>query len=384
MESTELLEIINRGEDSKNQFKANFTNVDSLAAEIVAFSNSQGGRLIIGVSDDGNVTGLSKADITRLNNLISNAATQSVRPPINPFTENVALPGGLVMVLTIPQGISRPYMDNNGAIWVKSGADKRKVTSREEMQRIFQASGLIHADEVPAKNMTIADLDRDYFKKFFQEQYGEPLDDNPVPLPQLLENMGIMKDGIFNIAGALFFAQNLEFRLPIFCTKCVVYPGNDIHVSKYLDSEDIHGKFIEVYQRSLSFISRNLRRIQGDKSINSTGELEIPKITLEEVIVNALVHRDYFVPAPIRIFIYDNRIEIISPGHLPNNLTVENIKNGISMSRNFIIASYAAKIFPYRGLGNGIKRALKEYPKIDFIDDRELNQFQVIIHRTTT
>lgn len=382
MEAEELIEIISRGEDSRHQFKADVTNVDALAAEIVAFSNSRGGQIIIGVTDDGQIAGLSRDDINRLSNLISNAANQHVRPPINPYTENVALPGGLVIVLEIPQGISKPYMDNKGAIWVKSGADKRKVTSREEMQRIFQAAGLIHADEVPARGMTAADIDMDYFKKYFQQQYSESIDDQEIPLTKLLENMDLMKDGIFNLAGALLFAKNQEYRLPLFCVKGVAYPGDDIHESEYRDSEDIHGKLEDVFNRAVSFISRNIRRIQRQKHVNSIGDLEIPKISLEEITANALVHRDYFVSAPIRIFIFENRVKIISPGHLPNNLTVENIKKGISMIRNPILASYAAKILPYRGLGNGIRRAIKEYPHIEFIDDREGNQFKVIIERT--
>jgi ATP-dependent DNA helicase RecG len=381
MEPPELLEIISRGEDSRHQFKVNITNVNSLAAEMVAFSNSMGGRIIIGVTDDGQIAGLSENDINKLNNLISNAASQSVRPPINPFTENVSLPGGLIMVVTIPNGISKPYMDNNGAIWVKSGADKRKVTAREEMQRIFQAAGVLHADEVPVNDMTAADLDIEYFKGYLQKQYGETLDDQQIPLPKLLENMSLMKDGIFNIAGALLFARTQEYRLPVFCVKGVAYPGNDIHVSKYRDSDDIHGKLENVFNQSLSFISRNLRKIQREKNVNTIGELEIPKITLEELMANALVHRDYFVSAPIRIFIFENRVEIISPGHLPNNLTIENIKKGISMIRNPILASFAAKILPYRGLGNGIPRALKEYRHIEFIDDREGIQFKAIIKR---
>lgn len=149
MEITELLEIISRGEDSKNQFKKNVTNAISLAQEMVAFSNSGGGKIFIGVGDAGEITGLSSADINRLNGLVSNAASQNVRSPINPKTENIALSEGLVMVITVFDGISKPYMDNQGVIWVKCGADKRKVTSREEMQRMFQSVGLIHGDEIP-------------------------------------------------------------------------------------------------------------------------------------------------------------------------------------------------------------------------------------------
>jgi len=381
MEPTELLEIISREEDGANQFKADFRNVDSLAAEMVAFSNSGGGRIFIGVTNDGRIAGLTRIAMGRLNQLVSNAASQSVRPPINPQTENVAFPDGLVMVVTIPSGISKPYMDNTGAIWVKSGSDKRKGTSREEIQRMYQSASLIHGDEVPANGMTLSDLDMDYFRSFFEKQYGESLEELDLPLNTILENMNIMKDGVLNVAGALLFAKRQEFRLPAFCVKCVAYPGNDIHASEYRDSEDISGKLEEVFNRSLSFITRNLRHIQYDQNVNSPGELEIPKIALEELLTNALVHRDYFVIAPVRIFVFDNRIEIISPGHLPNNLTIENIKKGNSNIRNPILASFAAKILPYRGLGNGVRRALKEYRDIEFEDDRSGNTFRVIIRR---
>ena len=259
--------------------------------------------------------------------------------------------------------------------------DKRKVTSREEIQRMYQSAGLIHGDEVPANGMTLSDLDMDYFRSFFEKQFGESLEEQEMPLNIILENMNLMRDGVLNVAGALLFAKRQEFCLPAFCVKCISYPGNDIHVSEYRDSEDITGKLGEVFNRSLSFITRNLRHIQRDQNVNAPGELEIPKITLEELLTNALVHRDYFVVAPVRIFIFDNRIEIISPGHLPNNLTIENIKKGNSNIRNPILTSFATKILPYRGIGTGIRRAIKEYRDIEFQDDRDGNTFSVIIHR---
>lgn len=377
----ELQEIIFRGEDGKHQFKADYRNIDSLAAEMVAFSNSGGGHIFIGVNDDGTITGLTRDDMRRLNQLVSNAASQSVRPPINPQTENIALPEGLVMVVTICMGISKPYMDNNGLIWIKSGSDKRKVTSREEIQRMYQSAGLIHGDEIPANGMTMQDLDLDYFRDFFEKKFGESLGIQQLPVEAILEHMNLMKSGVLNIAGALLFSKTLEFKLPAFCVKCISYPGNDIHTSEYRDSEDITGKMEELFNGSLSFITRNIRRVQDSQNINSLGKLEIPKVSLEELLANALIHRDYFISAPIRIFIFDNRIEIISPGHLPNNLTVENIKNGNSNIRNPILTSFATRILPYRGLGNGVRRALKEYHDIRFEDDRDGNMFKVIFQR---
>ena len=381
MEITELLEIISRGEDSKHQFKKNVNNAISLAQEMVAFSNSGGGKIFIGVSDAGEITGLSSADMNRLNGLVSNAASQNVRSPINPKTENIALSEGLVMVITVFDGISKPYMDNQGAIWVKCGADKRKVTSREEMQRMFQSVGLIHGDEIPANGMTVADLDLLYFKNFFERVYGEKLDNQNLSLPSILKNMNLVNKGILNISGALLFAKNPQVRLPIFIVKAVSYPDNIIDGSEYLDSQDITGKLADVFQKSLGFVMGNLKHIQGDRNINTPGESEIPRETLEELLVNALIHRDYFISAPIRIFLFRNRVEIISPGYLPNNLTIENIKSGNSNIRNPILASYATKILPYRGLGTGIRRALQKYPEIDFENDLDGNQFKVIIKR---
>lgn len=221
METTELIDLLSRGEDSCHQFKENFTNADALAAEIVAFSNNAGGRIFIGVRNDGSVVGLSGPDTDRLNQLISNSASQNVRPAVNPLTENVAHPNGNVMMLTVPEGVSKPYMDRNGAIWVKSGSDKRRATSREEIQRLFQQSGLVHADETPVAGLNVGDVDIPYFGAFFEQQFGEPLAQHDQPLPQLLTNMNLMCQGQLNVAGSLLFARSPQYALPAFIVKAV-------------------------------------------------------------------------------------------------------------------------------------------------------------------
>lgn len=381
METTELLEICARGEDTKHQFKANITNAQSLSGELVAFSNSGGGIISIGVSDDGTISGLSTVDMRRLNQLVANTSTNNVRPPINVQTENVSTPQGLVMVIAIADGISKPYMDNNGAIWVKSGSDKRKVTAREEIQRMFQVAGLIHGDDIPANGLTIADADIDYFKHFFQDRFSESADEQHIPLPQLLENMNLMKNGILNVGGAVLFAKTPSFRLPMFIVKAIAYPGSGIDETIYNDSKDITGRLADIFQQTMSFILGNIGSRQGEQGVNAPGVPEIPKIVLQELIANALIHRDYFVSAPVRVFVFADRIEIISPGQLPNNLTVQNIKMGITNIRNPILASFATHVLPFRGLGNGIIRALKAYPDIDFENDPEGNKFKAIIRR---
>ena len=387
MQTADLLNLIALGEDSRHQFKSNVTRSDALAQEMVAFSNSHGGYLIIGVNDDGSIAGLNTKDIGRINQLVSNASTEHMRPPIAPTTQNFNLPEGMVMLVQIPEGISKPYMDKNLHVYVKSGADKRKVTAREELQRIFQQAALIHADELPVANTSVKEVDMIAFSQFFENKYGESLDEQSLTPTQLLENMNLMvasntsTECQLNYAGVLLFAKRPQIKLPVFLIKALAFYGTDITDDQYIDSRDITGKLSEMFAQALSFCMMNIRYLQNDQGFNSTGEPEIPKIVFEELIANALIHRDYFVSAPIRLLIFSDRVEIISPGHLPNNLTIENIKMGNSNIRNPILASFASKLLPYRGLGSGILRAYKAYPDIELIDDRENNLFKAVIKR---
>ena len=381
MEVTELIECLSRGEDSRHQFKENFSNADALAAEMVAFSNTEGGQLFVGVRNDGSVLGLTSADIDRLNQLVSNSASQNVHPAVNPFSENVPHPNGTVMVVTVPAGMAKPYMDKNGVIWVKSGSDKRRATSREEIQRLFQRAGLVHADETPVAGLGVADVDLPYFEEFFARQYGESLRQNALPLPQILTNMNLMKDGRLNVAGSLLFARAPQYALAAFIVKAVAFVGNDITDQRYIDSRDITGRLADVFAQTIGFIRSNTRAVQGAQGFNSQGTCEVPPVVWEELVVNALIHRDYFISAPVRVLVFADRVEIVSPGHLPNNLTVANIKAGNSNMRNPILASFAAKLLPYRGLGSGLLRAFRAWPDIELVDDRQGNLFKAIVTR---
>ncbi|RMF58367.1 MAG: ATP-dependent DNA helicase RecG [Calditrichaeota bacterium] len=379
MEAIELLEIIERGEDSRHQFKRNVTNIKSLSQEICAFANSKGGMLIIGVEDSGEIVGLTAQDIRRLNQLISNAASE-IRNPINPETENIKVEDKLVLVVHVPEGRDKPYFASDGAIYVKSGADKRKVTSKDELRRLFQESDILHGDQVPVEESTLDDLDEDYFDQFYQKEFDHSFREEPLDLKTLLSNLNLAKEGRLNVAGLLLFGKRPQKYKPQFNIKAVHFVGVEDTADEYIDSEDIDGKLAEQYRDGMVFILRNLKKEQKGQHRNSLGETRIDKGVFEELLVNALIHRDYFINAPIRLFIFDDRIEIISPGILPNNLTIENIKRGVSNQRNPIIASFATKQkpplgLPYRGIGTGIKRALKLYPKIEFENNVEDNLF---------
>ncbi len=387
METIELIELLSRGEDSHTQFKQaqDIRNATSLAAEMVAFANAEGGRILIGVDDLGSIVGITQDDIRRLNNLVSNVASENVRPPINPITENVSTEKGLVMVVTIREGLSKPYADNQGIFWMKSGANKRPVTSREEIQRMMQRAGLVHADEVPVEGTTLDSLDDDHFNGFFQKQYDrsvkQALEDSGLTMARLLNNLGLAKGETLNLAGLILFGRDPQRHRPAFVVKAVSFVGNDPAGVKYRDSEDIGGCLRDMHTRTMSFITRNLRRLQGDKDFNTEGVLEIPAVAIEELVVNMLLHRDYFISAPWRVMIFDDRVELISPGALPNNLTIENIRNGVSVIRNPLIASFATKELPYRGIGTGILRALSLVPGLKLETDYDRNLFMARMAR---
>lgn len=383
MTINDLLPELALGEDSRRQFKRDVTNADSLAAEMAAMANADGGVIYIGVTDEGVPVGLGRSDTARINQLIGNAAVQHVRSPLTVRTENIWVDDERVLIaLTIPTGLDKPYFDRHGVIWLKIGADKRRVYNKEELQRIFQSASLFHGDESPT-TAGVEKLDKLRFREFLEDRYDEPWPESPQDLVRLLRNMNLTgENGMLNLAGVLLFAERPELIKPQFVIKAARPLGLVVHADEYLDMEDITGAFPKMCEGAIWFVMRNLHKIQAGRGFNSPGIPEIPKAVFEELLVNAMVHRDYLISAPIRLFVFDDRIEIISPGRLPNNLTVANIKAGISNIRNPILASFTAKgLLPYRGLGSGIKRALSHWHDIDFTDDREGNLFTAVVHR---
>jgi ATP-dependent DNA helicase RecG len=233
-------------------------------------------------------------------------------------------------------------------------------------------SDQFHADQLPTR-AGFEKFDKLRFRDFLRDVYQLDYPDSAAERLRLLQNMDLATDtGMLNLAGVLLFAERPEWIKPQFIVKAIRYPGNAIHSTEYLDTEDFSGPLGKIFDDSLAFIMRNLHKVQAGQGVNSPGLPEIPLSVFEELIVNALIHRDYLVSATIRLFIFDNRIEIISPGHLPDNSTVDKIRSGISNILNPILVSSVAKgILPYKGLGSGIKRALDDWPEIDFADDQD-------------
>jgi ATP-dependent DNA helicase RecG len=244
----ELLPLLQAGEDSVTQFKADITNADSLAAEMVAFSNTRGGSIYIGVSDTGKAVGIPAQEVGRINQLVSNAASQHIKSPIAVTTSNLLLDcGKIVVIVQVPEGLDKPYFDKNGVIWLKNGADKRRIHSKEELRRLFQSSDLIHADAVPT-SAGLPELDTTYFSRFFERQYRQTPPDSSDGLRNILKNMNLASGNHLNLAGLLLFAKSPQFAKPAFICKAIHFPGNDISVDTYLDSEDFEGRLEEQFK----------------------------------------------------------------------------------------------------------------------------------------
>ena len=380
MTAPELLNLIAGGETSTLQLKENVTNATTIAQEMVAFCNSNGASLLIGVSDKtGEVIGLSFQDIQRINSLLVTAAQEHIKSPIVIKTETVDVAGKKVILATIPEGTDKPYMDKDGLIFLKNGSDKRKVTSREELARLLQSSGNLYAEETILQHSSFNDFDFRQFSHFYEKKYKEEC--YRTDIERHIVNFRLGKDDKLNTAGALLFGKNLQQLLPQFFITAIWFAGNDLGGLSYRSSENIIGTLPQLYKNGFDFIKTKINYTQGNKSFNSLGEPEIPHLVFSELLVNALIHRDYFINDSVEIFIFQNRIEIISPGKLPNSLTTNDIKVGFRKSRNFIIASIAPDLMDYRGAGSGIVRALQAYPNIDFINNTQTEQFTAIIHR---
>jgi predicted HTH transcriptional regulator len=383
MNTIELLDMISSGETSRVQFKRTLGNHDKFAAEMIAMANTKGGDILIGVEDKtGEIIGLEYKELQLIGSTIANIATDFVKPQIFPFTDvvNVETEEGLkkVLVVHIDEGIAKPYKERNGTIWVKQGADKRRLTDNNEQIRLFQQSGLIYVDEMIIPGTSVDDID-----KVKVVEYLHKIDNPEIDLPdeQLYHNLNIVKAGQLTLAGLIFFSNNPQQFRPAFCIKAVSYFGNDISGSDYRGSKDIIGTLPEMFEEGMGFFNTYLQHKQMKQNFNSTGVLEISPIALEELLQNALTHRDYSKNAPVRIFIFDNRVEIISPGALPNNLTVENIKFGNTVVRNNLVVSFASRLMKYRGLGSGVRRALKAHPNTELINDTERELFIAVLYR---
>lgn len=379
MDSIELLRIISAGENSTVEFKQEKIHSESLVQEIVAFANTEGGIIIFGIEDNSNnVIGLSKEQADEIDKQLANLTIDLIKPYLQIITSTTMVENKLMLVVKVPKGDNKPY-NTKGAIFVRQASTKRLLTDKDEILRLYQVSGSLYADEMQVSGASFTDVDMDKVRSYLIRQNINNKD--VVIDKRLLSNLGALKEDVLTLGGLLFFGKEPQRFKPVFVIKAVSFFGNSIGGSDYRSSVDIEGTIPELFDKGMEFFKSNLKHTQQGQNFNSTGILEVAEVALEELLQNALVHRDYLRNAPVRVLIFDNRVEIISPGKLPNSLTVENIKMGNAVARNSLLVSYCSKVMNYRGLGSGITRALEVQPNIEFINDVEGEQFKVIIPR---
>ncbi|MBP7847282.1 MAG: putative DNA binding domain-containing protein [Burkholderiales bacterium] len=383
MKTLELIERINNGEDSFTQFKREAISAKDLAKEFVAFLNAAGGVIVFGVEDNGRIQGLSTAQIEELGQLIGNTANENVKPPFYPLVENRSINERKLVIAYVPKGSVKPYSTSGGEYLTKSGADKKKL-SQEELRRLFAESKRLYADEESVYGTDITDLDTALFYKFLEKDNVAVFDAvklGNLALAQVLENLDLLNNKQLTLAGNLIFGIRPQKFNKSFYIDCCYFDGNDVAVDRFISKRVVDGNLLTMFNNSLDFFKSNLKNLQTSENFNSYATLEIDERILIELIVNALVHRDYYIQSSIKLFIFQNRVEIISPGKLTNSLTVEKIKSGISIHRNPILNSICKTILPYSGYGSGIRRALLINEDISFYNDTDKEQFICTIPR---
>lgn len=407
MTTEDILQLRNRGEVSKVQFKERILDKYDIGCELVAMSNFRGGQLVVGINDKtGEFNPLSYAEVQETTNLLGNIASENVVPSILLDIDTASVEGGSVVVATIKEGNNKPYHDNKGIVWIKNGADKRKVFDNAELAEMMSECGSFAPDEAVVKDATLDDLDEDTLKIFLQNRFSIVLEKKGIVgdvlreasldeisnaiakghnLNKLMRNLRFIRpDGGLTVAAMLLFGKYPQRWLPVMTAKCICFVGNSVGGKQFRDKvndADMEGNLLHQFETIMSFFTRNLKNVQVEKEFNSLGKLEIPYGSLVEFVVNALVHRSLNWNAPIRIFIFDNRVEIHSPGILPNGLQVEDITNGTSMPRNNFLFSNAIYLLPYTGAGTGIQRALEDGLQVEFKNDERTHEFLITIIR---
>ena len=403
----DILKQIKAGEVSGMQFKERILDKYDIACELVAFSNSHGGKLVVGIKDKtGETNALSYSEVQETTNLLSDIASENVVPSILIKIDTVEVEDGNLVVATVKEGLNKPYHDNKGIVWVKNGADKRKVFDNAELAEMMTDCGSFAPDEAGVRDATVNDLDATTIKQFLGNRFDRVLEKkgltgdafNEASLDmicsaiakghdceKILRNLRFIRpDGTLTVAAMLLFGKYTQRWMPMMTAKCICFAGNSIGSKVFRDKvndADMEGNLLHQYDTIMDFFTRNLHNVQIGDEFNSMGKLEIPYTSLVEFTVNSLVHRSLNMKAPVRIFIFDNRVEIHSPGALPNGLTIDDIKAGTSMPRNMFLFNNAIYLLPYTGVGSGITRALDEDINVTFMNNDKAQEFVITVWR---
>jgi len=378
MTKTELLELVRNGENSGVEFKRDTLQNFDLAKELVAFSNSNGGCVLLGVDDDGSIAGLTRGDIEEW---VMTTCRTKIRPEIIPFFEILkdADAGKDVAVVSVDAGwtVHCRWHDNHSTYYIRVGSQSREA-NKEELERLFQQRGAFRLEVRPVTGSSIDDLDmrrlQDYFHRVRRQEV--PQGDDFDGWKQLLANTEIMTgtEDLFvcTVAGLLLFGKNTNRFIPQAGIDAVAYPGLD---KEYASKErtairgPLVGLFMEkdnqliepgIIEQAVHFVKRNI----GVSAVLSHGtsrveKADYPEEVIREVLVNATVHRDYLLSSTdIELSIYADRLEVISPGRLPNGITPERMRAGCRAARNQLLKDVMRDYGYLEHMGMGIPRKI--------------------------
>jgi len=353
----ELLEIIANGENSGMEFKRDDLRPEQLAKEVVAMVNFQGGTLLLGVEDDGAISGVQR---DQLEEWVMNVVQSKIHPMILPFYETIQVDDKQVARINFPQGISKPYVvrdKGSEKIYIRVGSTSREAT-REQQMRLFELGGMLHTEVMPVPQTGYSDLDEARIENYLKDILSDhDLPTNETEWIARLSGLGFLTEAgeqiCCTVAGLVLFGKNPRRYLKQSGIRLFAFAGEDKEYQALID--DIQeGALVGRWDLSSSgkrlvdagMVEKFIDKItpfvsqQGNK-INDGFRREThwfyPMDAVREVVLNALAHRDWTRFVDIEIGIYNNRMEIISPGTLQNSMSIEKMVAGQRSPRNPII-----------------------------------------------
>lgn len=370
---TELLEIISNRENSGVELKRDDLQNHTLAKELVAFSNLEGGMVLLGVEDDGSITGLAREN---LEEWVMTVCRDKIRPAIIPFFEVIrdAEPGKDVAIVRVERGfdVHSLWHNNRNTYYIRVGSQTREPTP-QELSRLFQQRGTFRADLRPVSGATLKDLDRRRLKDYFGRirQQDVPEDKDEAGWQALLINTEIMIEEGVSLSGMLLFGKLPNRFLPQAGIDAAAFPGPE---KDYAARErtalrgpmtplmDEEGILLEagLVEQAQEFVRRNtpVTAVLKDGA-RRVEKPAYPDEVIREAVVNALIHRDYLLAnTDIELAIYEDRLEIISPGMLPNGITPERMRAGTRASRNQLLKDVMRDYGYLEHMGMGVPRKI--------------------------
>lgn len=352
MRPDELTERINQWENLHTEFTASSADPDKLARDLVCFANTDGGQLVVGVAESREVVGVDDVDELLLR--VDDVAYQRCRPPVTVVPEVLDVAGRRVVVVNVPKGDQRPYATASGQYYVRSGSRCRQA-SREELLRLFQGARSLFYDEQPIPGLTLGDLDMESIQDYLETTGQEDLADD---LPRLLAAWGLYDGTSPTVGGVVLFGRRPQQVLESSAVVLAAFAGTDTG-GDLRDRKDVTGDLFEVIRQVEGFLALHLRTAHRVRGFEPERAPEIPLAALREAVVNALVHRDYTIPAPVRIFVLADRVEVHTPGRPPNTVDADAMRAGVHVPRNPHIYSRVVDASLATRAGTGIRRIMR-------------------------